>query len=65
MMPFVNPWIFKNVFGDGKRKDLTPEKIEELEKKVNSEIEELKRLGASQEIIDEFIKRTDNILYNK
>ena len=48
-------------FSKGKRKELTKDEEEKLRQKISKEIEELKRLGATDEIIKDFLDRTEKI----
>jgi hypothetical protein len=57
-MAFVNPYIF-NIFK--KHKDVEPsdERKEELKVMIEEKRKELEDLGASKEVIDQFLKTTN------
>ena len=62
MFPFVNVSMILNTFkGKGKRKELTKDEEENLRQKISNEVEELKKLGATEEIIKDFLDRTEKI----
>jgi hypothetical protein len=62
-MAFVNPYIF-NIFK--KHKDVEPsdERKEELKVMIEEKRKELEDLGASKEVIDQFLK-TANKTWNR
>ena len=63
-MAFVNTWLVSGLPFDGTKVKLTKEKEEEIRLLIHEELEDLKRLGASDEIINEFLTRCEKI-FNK
>lgn len=63
-MAFVNNWLVSGLPFCGKR-ELTKEKEEELRLLIQEEVEDMKRLGASDEIINEFLQRCEKIFNKK
>lgn len=64
-MAFVNNWLVSGLPFDGKKRELTKEEEAELRLKIDEEVEELKRLGASDEVINEFLQRCEKIFIKK
>jgi len=62
MFPFVNTWMILNTFGKGEKRELSKEEEDKLREKISKEVEELKKLGASEEIINDFLNRTEKII---
>jgi hypothetical protein len=50
-----------NTFGKGDKRELSKEEEDKLREKISKEVEELKKLGASEEIINDFLNRTEKI----
>ena len=64
-MAFVNNWLVSGLPFGGKKRELTKEEEEELRLKIDEEVEDLKRLGASDEVINEFLQRCEKIFNKK
>ena len=60
-MAFVNNWLVSRLPFGGKKRELTKEEEIELRLRIDEELEDLKRLGASDEIINEFLTRCEKI----
>lgn len=60
-MAFVNNWLVSGLPFRGGKRELTKEKEEELRLLIQEEVEDLKRLGASDEVINEFLQRCEKI----
>ena len=60
-MAFVNNWLVSRLPFGGKKRELTKEKEEKLRLLIQEEVEDMKRLGASDEIINEFLTRCEKI----
>lgn len=60
-MAFVNNWLVSGLPFGGKKRELTKKEEAELRLKIDEEVEELKRLGASDEILNEFLQRCEKI----
>lgn len=64
-MAFVNNWLVSGLPFSGGKRELTKEKEEELRLLIQEEVGDMKRLGASDEIINEFLQRCEKIFNKK
>ncbi len=67
-MAFVNNWLVSGFpFGGKKRekREITKEEEIKLRIRIDEEVEDLKRLGASDEVINEFLQRCEKIFNKK
>lgn len=66
-MAFVNNWLVSGFpFGRaGKKREITKEEEIKLRIRIDEEVEDLKRLGASDEVINEFLQRCEKIFNKK
>lgn len=60
-MAFVNPWLVSGLPFRGGKRELTKEEEIKLRIRIDEEVEDLKRLGASDEVINEFLQRCEKI----
>lgn len=60
-MAFVNPWLVIRLPFRGGKRELTKEEEIKLRIRIDEEVEDLKRLGASDEVINEFLQRCEKI----
>ncbi len=60
-MAFVNPWLVIGLPFRGGKRELTKEEEIKLRLRIDEEVEDLKRLGASDEVINEFLQRCEKI----
>ena len=68
-MAFVNNWLVSGFpfvkKNDGKKREITKEEEIKLRIRIDEEVEDLKRLGASDEVINEFLQRCEKIFNKK
>ena len=69
-MAFVNNWLVSGFPNskktvDGKKREITKEEEIKLRIRIDEEVEDLKRLGASDEVINEFLQRCEKIFNKK
>ena len=64
-MAFVNNWLVSGLPFGGKKREITKEEEIKLRIRIDEEVEDLKRLGASDEIINDFLARCEKIFNKK
>jgi hypothetical protein len=57
-MGFVNTW---NVFGNGEPRKLSEDEILKLRQKIKDESDVLRKQGATEEVINDFLMRCEKI----
>ena len=64
-MAFVNNQLVSGLPFGGKKREITKEEEIKLRIRIDEEVEDLKRLGSSDEVINEFLQRCEKIFNKK